>query len=172
MRFAPELADVAARLKVQPDPPGQSQLVHCDLTGNVLFAPGLADAMPGEGARVLSMGVDGALGAVGQDELRRRGLRATVITVTDDDAGDGVLRKALESDTYDVVGFGAGLSGQAPPECGATSTSTLWFSRLLNIVHAAAPTARIVLPRGPQDVLEAIERELAALPTRVVNGEG
>lgn len=45
MRFAPELADVAAQLKAQPDPPGQSQLVHCDLTGNVLFAPGLPPAV-------------------------------------------------------------------------------------------------------------------------------
>lgn len=45
MRFVPELADVAARLQSQPDPPGQPQLVHCDLTGNVLFAPGLPPAV-------------------------------------------------------------------------------------------------------------------------------
>jgi hypothetical protein len=66
----------------------------------------------------------------------------------------------LDSDTYDAVNLGAGLSGQAPPEFGATSRSTVWFNRLLNIVHTHAPTAKIVLARGPDDVLTAIEREL------------
>jgi uncharacterized protein (TIGR02569 family) len=45
MRFVPELADVAARLRDQPDPPGEPQLVHCDLTGNVLFDAGLPPAV-------------------------------------------------------------------------------------------------------------------------------
>jgi len=45
MRFVPELADVAARLRAQPDPPDEPQLVHCDLTGNVLFAAGLPPAV-------------------------------------------------------------------------------------------------------------------------------
>lgn len=117
--------------------------------------------MPAEGRRVLSMGVDAAIAAAGQNTMRRGGLRATVITVTDDDAGDEVLRGALRDDTYDAVGFGAGLSGQLPPEYGATPQSTAWFNRLLNIVHTSAPTAKIVLPRGPGDVIAAIERELA-----------
>lgn len=67
---------------------------------------------------------------------------------------------ALRADTYDAVSLGAGLSGQAPPEYGATAASTVWFNRLLNLVHAGAPTAKIVLPRGPDDVLPALEREL------------
>ena len=96
--------------------------------------------MPTEGTRVLSMGVDAMIGAAGQDALRRAGLRATVITVTDDAAGDEVLRSALrDDDDYEAVGFGAGLSGQAPPEYGATPASTVWFNRLLNIVHTMAP---------------------------------
>ena len=45
MRFVPELAGIAARLLAQPDPPGEPQLVHCDLTGNVLFAAGLPPAV-------------------------------------------------------------------------------------------------------------------------------
>ena len=45
MRFVPELADVAARLLAEPDPPDEPQLVHCDLTGNVLFADGLPPAV-------------------------------------------------------------------------------------------------------------------------------
>ena len=39
MTFGRELSDLAARLRPQEDPPGESQLVHGDLTGNVLFAP-------------------------------------------------------------------------------------------------------------------------------------
>jgi len=116
--------------------------------------------MPASGLRVLGVGVDEAIGVAAQDALRQAGLRATVITVTDDAAGDERLRAALLAETYDAVNIGAGLSGQAPPQYGATATSTMWFNRLLNIVHADAPTAKIVLVRGPADVLPAIEREL------------
>jgi hypothetical protein len=45
MRFVPEFAGVADRLRGLPEPPGQPQLVHCDLTGNVLLAPGLPPAI-------------------------------------------------------------------------------------------------------------------------------
>ena len=83
-----------------------------------------------------------------------------MIAVTDDPAGDELLRDALRADTYDAVNLGAGLSGQAPPKFAATAASTTWFNRLLNIVHSEAPTARIVLARGPDDVIPAIEREL------------
>ncbi len=117
--------------------------------------------MPDSGARVLGMGIDEAIGAAAQDALRQAGLRATVITVTDDSAGDEALRVALRADTYDAVNIGAGLSGQGPPKFVATAASTLWFNRLLNVVHVEAPTAKIVLARGPDDVIPAIDRELA-----------
>lgn len=116
--------------------------------------------MPLAGPRVLGVGVDSAIGEAAQDALREAGLRATVITVTDDGAGDDRLVDALRADTYDAVNLGAGLSGQAPPQFGATARSTVWFNRLLNIVHAHAPTAKIVLARGPDDVIPAIDREL------------
>lgn len=116
--------------------------------------------MPAVGARVLGIGLDSAIGDAAQDALRQAGLRATIITVTNDESGDDRLIDALCADTYDAVNFGAGLSGQAPPQYGATEHSTVWFNRLLNIVHAQAPTAKIVLARGPRDVLPAIEREL------------
>lgn len=45
MHFVLELAELAVRLRSQPDPPGQPRLVHGDLTGNVLFAPGLPPAV-------------------------------------------------------------------------------------------------------------------------------
>jgi uncharacterized protein (TIGR02569 family) len=45
IRFRPELADVARRLQAGLGPLGSPQIVHGDLTGNVLFAPELPPAV-------------------------------------------------------------------------------------------------------------------------------
>jgi uncharacterized protein (TIGR02569 family) len=45
IRFVPELADPARRLQRALRPLGPPQVVHGDLTGNVLFAPGLPPAV-------------------------------------------------------------------------------------------------------------------------------
>lgn len=45
MRFRGEFAPVARRLEVALEPAGPAQLVHGDLTRNVLFAEGLAPAV-------------------------------------------------------------------------------------------------------------------------------
>ena len=45
IRFCPEFADLARRLKDRLEPLGCPQIVHGDLTGNVLFTPGLAPAV-------------------------------------------------------------------------------------------------------------------------------
>jgi hypothetical protein len=45
IRFRPEFAAVAQRLQGAPAPSGRPQLVHADLTNNVLFAPGQAPAI-------------------------------------------------------------------------------------------------------------------------------
>lgn len=116
--------------------------------------------MPTAGPRVLGVGVDASIGEAAQTALRQAGLRATVIAVTDDPAGDERLRDALRADAYDAVNLGAGITGQAPPDFAATAATTVWFNRLLNIVHAEAPTAKIVLARGPGDVMSALDREL------------
>jgi hypothetical protein len=87
-------------------------------------------------------------------------LRATALAVTDDQAGDARLAEALQGDSYDAVAIGGFLSGQ-DPACPATEATTLWFNRVLNIVHAEAPAARLVLVRGPQNAVADIERVLA-----------
>ncbi len=43
--FRPELHEVAQRLLAQPSPGGAPQIVHGDLSGNVLLAPGLPPAV-------------------------------------------------------------------------------------------------------------------------------
>jgi hypothetical protein len=45
LRFLPEFAAVARRLHAVREPWGVSQIVHADLTRNVLFTPGLAPAI-------------------------------------------------------------------------------------------------------------------------------
>jgi hypothetical protein len=45
LRFHPLFADLARRLQRMIEPMGSPQIVHCDLAGNVLFAPGLAPAV-------------------------------------------------------------------------------------------------------------------------------
>jgi hypothetical protein len=55
--------------------------------------------------------------------------------------------------------FAAGkphILGRYPP----TEQRTRWFNRILNIVHAHAPTAKIILVRNPADTLPAIGRVL------------
>ncbi|MCP9490587.1 MAG: hypothetical protein MSC31_12020 [Solirubrobacteraceae bacterium MAG38_C4-C5] len=90
----------------------------------------MSEPMPETGPRIV--GVDASIGEQAQGALRKAGLRATVITVTDDEAGDAVLREALTAGDYDAVNLGAGISGQArrssprPPSrpCGSTACST------------------------------------------------
>ena len=42
----------------------------------------------------------------------------------------------------------------------ATEETTVWFNRVLNIVHTNAPRSKIILVRGPEDIVPAIERVL------------
>ena len=45
IHFLPELVDLAGRLEAALEPMGEPQIVHADLTRNVLFAPALAPAV-------------------------------------------------------------------------------------------------------------------------------
>jgi hypothetical protein len=115
--------------------------------------------MPAEGWRVLGFGAHEHVARGVQDRLRQAGLRATALAVTDDANGDARLATALAADSYDAIAIGGFLSGQ-DPSSPATAESTLWFNRVLNLVHLGAPQARIVLVRGPQNAVADIERVL------------
>jgi hypothetical protein len=119
--------------------------------------------MPESGWRILGFGAHPNVARTVQDNLRRAGVRATAIGVADDADSDQRLRAALAEDTYDAVAIGGFLNGQdpiAPP----TEQTSLWFNRVLNLVHDGAPTARIVLVRGPADAIPAITRVLGPAP--------
>lgn len=109
--------------------------------------------------RVLGFGKHPDIGAVVQARLRKAGLVATVIVLTDDQDGDEVLAKELSEGDYDGVIVGSFISGQ-DPELPPSEETTFWFNRVLNVIHANAPAAKFILVRNPGDALPAINRVL------------
>jgi hypothetical protein len=65
----------------------------------------------------------------------------------------------LTAADYDGVLIGGFINGQ-DPEDPPTEQRTRWFNRILNIIHAHAPAAKIILVRNPADALPAIGRVL------------
>jgi hypothetical protein len=116
--------------------------------------------MPADGPRVLGFGAHAHVAAAVQDRLRTMGMRATAIAIADDAESDAQLIEALAADAYDAIAIGGFLSGQ-DPQSPATAESTVWFNRVLNIVHRDAPGSRIVLVRGPANAAADIGRVLA-----------
>ena len=88
------------------------------------------------------------------------GFRATIFVLTDDEAGDARLLSELKRAEYDGVAIGGYINGQDAVNFPATEETTIWFNRVLNIIHANAPSSKIILVRGPEDVVPAIERVL------------
>ena len=80
--------------------------------------------------------------------------------LTNDEAGDARLVSELKRAGYDGVAIGGYINGQDAVNYPATEVTTVWFNRILNIIHANAPLAKIILVRGPEDALPAIERVL------------
>lgn len=109
--------------------------------------------------KVLGFGKHPEIGAAVQARLREAGLAATIVVLADDEAGDARLIRELSDAEYDGVVIGSFISGQ-DPELPPTEQTTLWFNRVLNIIHAHAPGARIILVRNPGDALPAIGRVL------------
>ena len=109
--------------------------------------------------RVLGFGKHPEIGEAVQARLREAGLAATIVVLTDDEAGDAGLIRELGDAEYDGVVIGSFISGQ-DPELPPTEQTTLWFNRVLNVIHAHAPAARIILVRNPGDALPAISRVL------------
>lgn len=118
--------------------------------------------MSSTGHRILGFGKHPEIAAALQEKLRSLGFQATTFALTNDEAGDARLIAELMRAQYDGVAIGAFINGQDPVNFPATEETTRWFNRVLNIVHAKAPNARIILVRGPEDVVPAIQRVLGA----------
>ena len=112
-----------------------------------------------QGWRVLGFGKHPENAAAIQARLRNAGLAATHFALTDVEAGDSRLIQELTDADYDGVLIGGFINGQ-DPEDPPKKQRTRWFTRILNIVHAHAPGAKIILVRNPADALPAIGRVL------------
>jgi hypothetical protein len=83
--------------------------------------------------------------------VRIRGLGYEVVSCLVDlgNTAEVVLRDQLRKRNFDCVMIGAGL--RAPDQL-------LLFEKLLNIVHAEAPSAKICFNTTPTDSAEAVQR--------------
>ncbi|MGA9520812.1 MAG: hypothetical protein WBV82_05065 [Myxococcaceae bacterium] len=86
------------------------------------------------------------------DEERLKGLGYDAETLLTDlgETAEAVVRKRLRGKRYDCVVVGAGV--RTIPE------HFLLFERLINLVHEAAPQARIAFNTRPDDIAEAVQR--------------
>ncbi|HSB30506.1 MAG TPA: hypothetical protein VLD55_02800 [Candidatus Sulfobium mesophilum] len=118
------------------------------------------------GWRILGFGKHPEIAAAVREKLLSLGFRATTFVLTNDEAGDARLVSELKRAEYDGVAIGGYINGQDAVNFPATEETTFWFNRVLNIIHANAPGSKIILVRGPEDVLPAIERVLGkSLPS-------
>ena len=116
------------------------------------------------GRRILGFGKHPEIAAAVREKLHSLGFQATIFVLTNDDAGDARLVEELRGAEYDGVAIGGYINGQDVVNFPATEETTVWFNRVLNIVHANAPRSKIILVRGPEDVVPAIERVLGKSP--------
>ena len=112
------------------------------------------------GWRILGFGKHPEIAVAVQEKLRSLGFQATTFVLTNDEAGDARLAAELKRTEFDGVAIGGYINGQDPVNFPATPETTIWFNRVLNIIHANAPSTKIILVRGPEDVVAAIERVL------------
>ena len=115
------------------------------------------------GWRILGFGKHPEIAAAVQEKLRSLGFRATNFVLTNDEAGDTRLAAELTRAEYDGVAIGGYINGQDAVNFPATEETTFWFNRVLNIVHANAPRTKIILVRGPEDIVPSIERVLGKI---------
>jgi hypothetical protein len=118
------------------------------------------------GWRILGFGKHPEIAAAVQEKLCSLGFHATTFVLTNDETGDARLVEELKRAEYDGVAIGGYINGQDAVNFPATEETTVWFNRVLNIIHANAPNTKIILVRGPEDVVPAIERVLGkSLPS-------
>jgi len=83
------------------------------------------------------------------EQIRGLGYQVDSCLVDLGDTAEAVLRNRLHERSFDCVMIGAGL--RAPEHL-------LLFERLLNVVHALAPGAKICFNTSPADSAEAVQR--------------
>ena len=83
------------------------------------------------------------------ERLRGLGYEVFSCLVDSGETAEAVTQRHLDARRFDCVVVGAGL--RAP-------TQLLLFDKLLNLVHARAPQAKICFNTTPADTAEAVQR--------------
>jgi hypothetical protein len=113
------------------------------------LVPELVDfsAFPGMNAGTVRAGIDGQVA-----RLRELGYAAQSCWVDLGDTVESVLGERLAAEAFACVVIGAGL--RVPP------AHLMLFEKLINLVHAGAPGAKICFNTKPTDTVEAVRRWL------------
>lgn len=90
--------------------------------------------------------------AADEQRLRDLGYDANWLLTDRGETAEAVLSAALERTTFDCVLIGAGIR-TIPPLFAL-------FERLINVVHAKAPQAKICFNTAPEDTAESVRRWL------------
>src|SRR4051812_42487531 len=93
---------------------------------------------PGFDADKINAGI-----AVAVAKIEERGWQGDTCMITPDESGRAMLEKALQSTPYDCVVIGGGL--RLPPK------SLALFETVVNVIHGAAPSAKIAFNTRPED---------------------
>jgi hypothetical protein len=88
--------------------------------------------------------------AAQEAELRARGFDARWCLVDLGATAEAVVRSALEAAPHDIVLVGAGVR--------TVPAHFLLFEKLLNVIHAHAPTAKLCFNTRPDDTVDAVLR--------------
>jgi hypothetical protein len=87
------------------------------------------------------------------NELRSAGRCADLVLLDDKDSAPEQMAEALGWASYDVIVIGAGLR--------IIPNQTEMFEMVMNIIHEAAPHARLAFNMKPDDSGAAAERQLS-----------
>jgi len=68
------------------------------------------------------------------------------------ETAEAVVRDQLEQKRFDYIVIGAGIR--------TIAGNFLLFEKLINVVHAHAPQAKLCFNTGPTDTVEAVQRWL------------
>jgi hypothetical protein len=88
--------------------------------------------------------------ATDEKRLRDLGYDARWLLTDRGETAEAVVSTALEKEAFDAILIGAGIRTIAP--------LFLLFEKLVNVIHAKAPGAKICFNTAPRDTAESIQR--------------
>jgi len=104
-------------------------------------------AFPGMDAAKVLAGLKAA-----EDSLTQLGCEVRMCLTDFGETAGSVVKELLEQERFDCILIGAGIR--------MIAGNTVLFEKLVNVVHACAPHARLCFNTKPTDTAEAVQRWL------------